>query len=265
MSRIQNLVNGSRFNAAALAVIVANALLIGIETYVQHPALKALETVFLVCFVAEIVLRFLGRQSTRSFLTDGWNIFDIVIIAAALVPPSPELGPLVPILRILRVFRVLRLVKSVPELRLIVTVLAKSIVSMKYIALLAMILFYVFAIIGQQLFGRYQPEYATLHESLFTLFRILTGDDWATLRYIGQEKVHSARWFVTAFYILWISFGTFVLINLVVGAIVNNYDKVQEAEHRRLSPPMNASDARLAELLTELQAILEARRSHVKS
>lgn len=258
---LQALVNSAWFNRTALAVILANAALIGLETYVQHPALKALEMVFLAFFTIEIILRFLGRESTRAFFRDGWNIFDIVIVAAAFVPPSPEMGPLLPVLRILRVFRVLRLVKTIPELRLIVTVLAKSVISMKYIALLALIMFYVFAIIGNKLFGPYQPEFASLHESLFTLFRVLTGDDWANLRYDGLEKAQTSRAFVTGFYVLWILFGTFVLINLVVGAIVNNYEKVQDAEHQRTRPPLDVSEERLALLVGEIQAILEQRRS----
>jgi hypothetical protein len=52
------------------------------------------------------------------FFRDWWNIFDLVIVIAALVPASNGIGP---VLRILRVFRVLRLVKTIPELRLIVT------------------------------------------------------------------------------------------------------------------------------------------------
>lgn len=245
------------FNGLTLAIVLANAVLLGVETYAAHPALKALETVFLWCFVAEIAVRFLGRESARSFFRDGWNIFDIVIVAAAFVP---EIGPLSPMLRILRVFRVLRVVKSVPEMRMIVHVLGRSIVSMKYIALLSIILFYVFAIIGHTLFGKYQPEFATLHESLFTLFRCLTGDDWTQLRYEGQAAVKSTLGYVTAFYVAWILIGTFVLINLIVGAIVNNYQEVQQIEQRR-SRAHEATDERIEALVNELQELLRARKT----
>lgn len=246
------------FNGVSLGVVIANAVLLGVETYVQHPALKALETVFLWCFVAEIAARFAGRESTRGFVRDGWNIFDVAIVAAAFVP---EIGALSPMLRILRVFRVLRVVKSVPEMRLIVAVLGRSVMSMKYIAMLALILFYVFGIIGHQLFGRYQPEFATLHESLFTLFRVLTGDDWTQLRYEGQAAVRSTAGYVTAFYVVWILIGTFVLINLIVGAIVNNYQEVQAIEHRRSRAP-EATDERIEALVNELQELLRARREN---
>jgi hypothetical protein len=75
-----------------------------------------------------------GSRLDGGVLRDGWNIFDLVIVIAALIPASNGIGPM---LRILRVFRVLRLVKTIPELRLIVTVLLRSVASMKYVALLA--------------------------------------------------------------------------------------------------------------------------------
>ena len=256
MSRFRAIVASRWFNGVSLAIVLANALLLGVEAYVRHPALKAMEAVFLWCFVAEIVARFLGRDSTRSFLRDGWNIFDIVIVGAAFIP---EVGALSPMLRILRVFRVLRVVKSVPEMRLIVTVLLRSVISMKYIALLAIILFYVFAIIGHSLFGPYQREFATLHESLFTLFRVLTSDDWTQLRYEARGAVKSTAGYVTAYYVAWILIGTFVLINLIVGAIVNNYQEVQQIERRR-ARAHEATDERIEELLGELQELLRARR-----
>lgn len=262
---VRKLVASNAFNATAMAAIVLTAALLGVETYLEpgSAAAGAVAVALRVCvalFLIEIVLKFLARESTKAFFADGWNIFDIVIVAAALVPAEAlgQLGPLAPVLRIMRVLRILRLVRSVPELRLIVDVLWKSVISMKWIAVLALLSFYMFAIIGYKLFGKYQPEWATLHESLFTLFRLITGDDWTQLRYEAYAKVESTRWFITAFYIVWILLGTFILINLVVGAIINNYQKVQEAEHNRTAAP-DTGDARLAALVDELQAILKQR------
>ncbi len=252
------------FQRGSLAAILFNAVLLGIDTYIDHPALKALEQACLVFFVLELVLKFIARDSTRAFLRDPWNIFDIVVIGSAFVPAVGSLGP---ILRILRVLRVFRLARSVPELRLIVTVLVRSVVSMKYIGLLAALCFYVFGVAGVELFGSTQKEFATLHETLFTLFRTLTGDNWSDLRYAAIEGVNAGDphyWKASLYHVLWISIVTFVLINLIVGAIINNYQEVQQAERARsngetLESNKASLDDKIAAASRELTRLLEQR------
>jgi voltage-gated sodium channel len=259
---IRTLVQSALFNNFIVAVIVVNAVLIGLSTYLREGAtlraIAVIETVCVAIYFVEIVLRFLARDSTKAFFRDGWNIFDLVILIAAIVPASNGIGPL---LRILRVFRVLRLVKTIPELRLIVTVLLRSVVSMKYVALLAIILFYVYAVIGVKLFGGnghpMQSYFSSIHEACFTLFRILTGDDWTQMRYELVQAGYPMGAF-TAYQVSWIVVATFLLVNLIVGAVVNNYQKVQEIEqHRSLAP--DTSEQRMRELVRELDAILSSR------
>lgn len=262
---LRKFVDAPAFNAAIILVILVNAVLIGLATYLHDPAalviISAIESICVAIFVVEIILRFLARRSAREFFSDGWNLFDLVIIAAALVPAANGIGP---ILRILRVFRVLRLVKTIPELRLIVSVLIRSVISMKYVALLAAILFYVYAVIGVKLFGApahpMQPHFASVHEACFTLFRILTGDDWTQMRYdlAASGAPASSIALFTAYQVSWILIATFLLVNLIVGAVINNYQKVQDIEsHRALAP--DTSDARLRALVSELDAILQSR------
>ena len=260
--RIRTLVESAAFNNFVLAVIVLNAALIGLSTYLNDAtSLNAIATIETICvgiFVVEIVLRFVARDSTAAFFRNGWNIFDLVIVIAALIPASGGVGP---ILRILRVFRVLRLVKTIPELRLIVDVLLRSVASMKYVALLAAILFYVYAVIGVKLFGGdghpMQPYFTSIHEACFTLFRILTGDDWTQMRYELAQSGQPLAAF-TAFQVSWILVATFLLVNLIVGAVINNYQKVQDIEQHRLLAP-DTSERRVRELVRELDAILSAR------
>jgi voltage-gated sodium channel len=259
---IRKLVQSAPFNNFIIAVILVNAVLIGLGTYITDATalrvIAAIETVCVVIYLVEIALRFKARDSTAAFFRDGWNIFDIVIVVAALIPASNGIGP---VLRILRVFRVLRLVKTIPELRLIVTVLLRSVASMKYVALLATILFYVYAVIGVKLFGSdghpMQPYFASIHEACFTLFRILTGDDWTQMRYELAQAGHPLAAF-TAYQVSWIVIATFLLVNLIVGAVINNYQKVQDIEdHRSLAP--DTSERRVRELVRELDAILNSR------
>ena len=260
--RIRRLVESAAFNNFVIAVIVLNALLIGLSTYLTDATalrvIAAIETLCVGIFVVEIILRFIARDSTAAFFRNGWNIFDLVIVIAALIPASGGVGP---VLRILRVFRVLRLVKTIPELRLIVDVLLRSVASMKYVALLAAILFYVYAVIGVKLFGgeghSMRPYFSSIHEACFTLFRILTGDDWTQMRYELAQAGQPLGAF-TAYQVSWIVVATFLLVNLIVGAVINNYQQVQEIEQRRLLAP-DTSERRLRELVRELDAILNSR------
>ncbi len=259
---LRTLVDSAAFNHFIVAVILLNAVLIGLSTYLEDPAalrtVAVIEAACILIYMVELVLRFMARRSTAAFLRDGWNIFDIVIIAAALVPATNGIGP---VLRTLRVFRVLLLVRTIPELRLIVTVLLRSVASMKYVALLAGILFYVYAVIGVKLFGSTgqptQPYFASIHEACFTLFRILTGDDWTQLRYELAQAGQPVAAFTT-YQVSWILIATFLLVNLIVGAVINNYQKVQEIEQNRTMAP-DPTERRIRELVQELGAILATR------
>lgn len=256
--RIHDLVYGNKFNAFITAIILLNAALIGIDTYPiseqTHHIVYLLEWGCVMIYILEIILKFTFAKSKKEYFSDAWNWFDIIIVGAAFVPAG---GGIAPVLRILRVFRVLRLVKVIPELRLIVSVLYKSVASMTYIAMLMVILFYIYAIIGVKFFGESQPEnYGTLHESLFSLFRSMTAEDWTDLRYAGLAN---GDWFwVTMFHVTWILMSTFVILNLVVGAIINNYHEVQEIEKRK---EINAAerDQEIMDLMERLKFLMEAK------
>lgn len=268
VQRAREIVESAAFNRLVVAVILFNAVLIGLGTYSTEVAEQRILSLFeqgcLIFYCIELMLRFVARESTRAFFRDAWTIFDLVIIIAAFIPASSGIGP---VLRVLRVFRVLRLVKTIPELRLIVTVLVKSVASMKHVGLLAAILFYVYAVIGVKLFGAddhpMQPYFSSIHEACFTLFRVLTGDDWTQMRYDLAAAGHPLG-ALTAYLVSWIVIATFLLVNLIVGAVINNYQKVQEIEDHQARAP-DTSEARLRELVQELQSILHARREHSSS
>ncbi len=118
-----------RFQGFIMAVIVANAITLGLQTYDSIEAnagelLDVLDAVFLGIFVVELVIRITayGRHP-RNFFRNGWNVFDFVVIAAAFVPGIRENATL---LRIARLLRVVRLVSVLPDLRIILKAMAHS-------------------------------------------------------------------------------------------------------------------------------------------
>ena len=251
---IKAAINSNAFGRIILGVILFNALLIGASTYHKVPLFRTLEWVCIWIFVVEIALKFYARESTAAYFKNGWNVFDIIVVGSALVP---NISTIATLLRVLRVFRILRLVDGLEELRLIVNVLIRSLKSMMYIALLMFICFYIYAVLGVELFGAGQPaEYGTLHEAFFSLFRSLTCEDWTDLRYNGLP--YGNYWVVTVFHVTWIMISTFLLINLVVGAVLNNY---QEAHTQELKKQQEAEpeslDKKIAQLSKELNQLLE--------
>jgi len=262
--RLNRLVNDDRFIRFIIGAILLNGLLIGIDTYKSTALSTTIQQVLLAIFTAEVLLRFGGRASVKSYLLDPWNLFDIVIVGSAFVPAVPAYFT---VFRVLRVLRVLRLVRSMPQLRIIVEVLGRSVKSMFYICLLMLIAFYVYALVGVELFGpKGQAEtfaeqefqnYSNLHEAFFSLFRSMTCEDWTDLRYRGVQAGGN-YWVVTIYHVSWIMVSTFLMINLVVGAILTNYQEVQEDE---VNSTLTGDERELQDAIEQLQAVLKKRKS----
>ena len=119
------LADSTAFNVAIFCVIVANAVVLGIETYEDSALLETLDGVFLGIFVVELVIRLLAHGSRpQDFFRSGWNVFDFVVIGAAFVPGLRENATL---LRLVRLARVVRAVRLLPDLRVLTVAVGRSI------------------------------------------------------------------------------------------------------------------------------------------
>ena len=255
------------FELSITAIIIINSILIGVETYTDNETIKAIQTFILGIFTVEIILRFIAADSIKQFFTNGWNLFDLTLVLIGYIPPTMFAdAQTMMALRVLRVFRVLRLLRASKEIKLIVTVLIKSTTAMFYNVILFIIFIYLFAIVGVSMFRLPNPDtlsaadkvkyekyieqapnspsnspdpFGTLDEAMFTLFRELTGEDWTDLRYNhitayeqGLIKVSPA--IITTYHVLWFALAAFLLLNLVTGAIINNYQLAkEEQEHEK--------------------------------
>ena len=249
------------FDRAITLVILLNCFFIGVETYTNNATVALLQSIILGIFTIEIILRFIAADSVKQFFSGGWNIFDLSLVLISYIPENLFAnGSAMMALRVLRVFRVLRLLRSAREIKLIISVLIKSLSALFYNVIFFFIFVYLFAIIGVNLFRLPSEEqmtaeqrvnyeklqeiapnapsnspdpFGTLDEAFFTLFRELTGEDWTDVRYnlvtasqLGLIKVSPTV--ITTYHVLWFILSAFLLLNLVVGAIVNNYQVVME-------------------------------------
>lgn len=265
----KKLVDSKIFDNFIMLVIILNAVLIGVETEFTNYYIHLTQLSCLGIFTVEVFVRFLAADKPKDYFNDGWNMFDLVLVLVGYVPTSAFTGAsFITVFRILRVFRVLRLVKTMPELKIIVEVLIKSVKSLTYTALLFFIFMYLYAIIGVQLFRMPVPPdvgvdpYENIFEAFFTLFRILTGEDWTDLRYnlLGDANP-LPDWVVTTYHTTWMILSAFLIINLIVGAIVNNFDEVmnekraqkQKQRAKNLNENIDSLEAKIDLLMQKLE------------
>lgn len=244
-----------RVQGAIIALILINAVLLGLETWpavmgVAGGLIRALDKAILGVFVAEIALRLFVYR--RDFWRDPWSVFDFAVVAVALLPATGQLA----ILRALRVLRVLRLLTMVPSMRRVVGALLAAIPGLGSIALMLLVIYYVFAVIATNLFGADYPEwFGHIGRSLYTLFQIMTLESWS----MGVARPVMENFpYAWAFFIPFILVATFTMLNLFIAIIVNAMQTFTEQEQREtVAAVEHAREHIEADLHTEVRAMRE--------
>jgi voltage-gated sodium channel len=178
------IVDSKVFNYLAIGVIVFSALLVGMSLdpvfYSQWSLeINILELIILAFFSIEILMRIFAEEIPINYFKDPWNIFDFVIVAICFIPLKDKA---IYVLRLIRVLRTFRLFKAFPNLRPVISGLLNSISSVMFVALLLMMVLYIYGVIGVSLFASIDPlHFGTIWRGLFTLFQVLTLENWNTI------------------------------------------------------------------------------------
>ena len=210
-----------------IVLIVMNAVILGLET---SATIMALVGEYLIIFDRAILMIFVVELAARLFVyrwqfwKDPWSVFDFIVVVIALAPAA---GPF-SVLRSMRVLRVLRLLTMVPSMRRVVGALLAAIPGLGSIALVSLIIYYVFAVIATNLFADAYPEwFGTLGRSLYTLFQIMTLESWS----MGISRPVMERFpYAWAFFIPFILVATFTILNLFIAIIVSTMQNYAESE-----------------------------------
>jgi voltage-gated sodium channel len=238
--RLGDWIESQRIQYLIIAIILANAVVLGLETSERvmaawGPWLQGLDRIMLAIFVAEIGLKLYARG--LGFFRNAWNVFDFIVVGIALVPAS---GPFA-VLRALRVLRVLRLVSVMPRLRFVVEALLAAIPGIAAIAGLMAIIYYVFAVIATKLFGPSFPDwFGTLGESLYSLFQVMTLESWSMGIVRPVMEVYPWAW---AFFVPFILVATFTMLNLFIAIIVNTMQTMHDQEKEETLEAMRSLTA----------------------
>ncbi|WP_421928783.1 ion transporter [Neoaquamicrobium sediminum] len=255
MNALRTLIESRRFEAVITALIIVNAITLGLETSSTVMArfgdlLMALDVAVLAVFVIELVARFVVYRT--DFFRDPWRVFDLIVVAIALIPSTGNLS----VLRALRILRVLRLVSVVPSLRRVVGGLIAALPGMGSIVLLLGLVFYVFSVMATKLFAATFPEwFGSIGESAYSLFQIMTLESWSMGIVRPVMDVHPYAW---VFFIPFIVLTSFAVLNLFIGIIVS---AMQEEHESTASEERSAMQHEQETILAEIRALREEVRS----
>ncbi len=231
------------FQNSMIALIVINAILLGMETSPNvmdqyGEIIHGLDHAILGVFVIELLLMIFARG--LNFFKDPWCIFDFIVIAISFVPASDSLS----VLRSLRVLRVLRLINKVASMRKVVRGLLNSLSSLGSVLGLLLVVFYVSSVVVTNIFGNTFPDwFGDLEHSLFTLFQVMTLEGWAgDIARPVMEKFPYA-W---VFFLFFILCATFVVVNLFIAVIVDSLSASNQND--KSSDELNQIKSELSDL-----------------
>ncbi|CAF4896250.1 unnamed protein product, partial [Rotaria socialis] len=217
-------------------------------------ALDYLNIVFTAIFALEFLLK-MAAFHFRNYFSDPSNCCDFIIVVGSLIDIlyTDIIAPGTNVISInfFRLFRVMRLVKVLSRgegIRTLLWTFIKSFQALPYVALLIAMLFFIYAVIGMQMFGKIALEentaininnnFQTFFNSLLVLFRSATGEGWQEIMYACGPSANPkcdtrsrsfnnescGSYFAIPYFLSFYILCSFLIINLFVAVIMDNFD-----------------------------------------
>lgn len=225
LQKFEYFVNSKFANYLISAVVLLNAIILGLmtEDYLkQNAILQGLGDFCLWFFCVEILIKILALR--LNFFRSKLNIFDLVII---IISALPILGN-ISILRFFRIFTLFRLFSTLPQVNFIVSVMLRSLPSVACTGVVLLFVLYVYGVLCVEFFGADFPQYfGNLGRSFFTLFQIMTLEGWSENVVRPILEPYPYAWL---FFISFILIASFVILNIVVGIIIDTINELKDKE-----------------------------------
>ncbi|XP_053950323.1 voltage-dependent calcium channel type A subunit alpha-1 isoform X4 [Anastrepha ludens] len=250
--KVWRIVVSTPFEYFIMMLIVFNTLLLMMKYHNQgemyDKSLKYINMGFTGMFSVETVLKIIGF-GVKNFFKDPWNIFDLITVVGSIVDALwMEFGSNSINVGFLRLFRAARLIKLLRQgytIRILLWTFVQSFKALPYVCLLIAMLFFIYAIIGMQVFGniKYDPDtqlnrhnnFQSFSGGIMLLFRCATGEAWPNIMLAclkgrpcdeeadkGNETCGSTLAY--AYFVSFIFFCSFLMLNLFVAVIMDNFD-----------------------------------------
>ncbi|XP_011051196.1 PREDICTED: muscle calcium channel subunit alpha-1 isoform X3 [Acromyrmex echinatior] len=250
-------VTSQPFEYTIFTLIMINTVTLAMKFYRQPQiytdVLDVLNMIFTAVFALEFVFK-LAAFRFKNYFGDAWNVFDFVIVLGSfidIVYSEVKPGSSIISINFFRLFRVMRLVKLLSRgegIRTLLWTFIKSFQALPYVALLIIMLFFIYAVIGMQVFGKIAIDddtainrnnnFQSFPQAVLVLFRSATGEAWQEIMMdcssqasvkcdsnsdeLDKDSCGSdiAFPYFISFYVL----CSFLIINLFVAVIMDNFD-----------------------------------------
>ncbi|XP_047540542.1 muscle calcium channel subunit alpha-1 isoform X4 [Vanessa atalanta] len=269
-------VTSQPFEYAIFVLIMINTITLAMKYHNQpHEYSKALDLLNMI-FTAVFALEFIFKLAAfrfKNYFGDAWNTFDFIIVLGSIIDivvsqvnelknqgsglPKAHVvkESSIPSINFFRLFRVMRLVKLLSRgegIRTLLWTFIKSFQALPYVALLILMLFFIYAVVGMQVFGKIAIDddtpitrnnhFQTFPQAILVLFRSATGEAWQDIMMgvspepevrcdrnydeEGEEDSSGSCGSVLAFpyFISFYVLCSFLIINLFVAVIMDNFD-----------------------------------------
>ncbi|XP_043425338.1 voltage-dependent L-type calcium channel subunit alpha-1S isoform X3 [Prionailurus bengalensis] len=271
-------VTSSYFEYLMFALIMLNTICLGMQHYNQSEEMNhisdILNVAFTIIFTLEMVLKLMAFKA-RGYFGDPWNVFDFLIVIGSIidvilseidtflassgglyclgggcgnVDPDESARISSAFFRLFRVMRLIKLLSRAEGVRTLLWTFIKSFQALPYVALLIVMLFFIYAVIGMQMFGKIamvdgtqinrNNNFQTFPQAVLLLFRCATGEAWQEILlacsygklcdpesdYAPGEEYTCGTNFAYYYFVSFYMLCAFLIINLFVAVIMDNFD-----------------------------------------
>ncbi|XP_031992371.1 voltage-dependent L-type calcium channel subunit alpha-1S [Hylobates moloch] len=272
------IVTSSYFEYLMFALIMLNTICLGMQHYNQSEQMNhisdILNVAFTIIFTLEMILKLMAFKA-RGYFGDPWNVFDFLIVIGSIIDvilseidtflassgglyclgggcgnidPDESARISSAFFRLFRVMRLIKLLSRAEGVRTLLWTFIKSFQALPYVALLIVMLFFIYAVIGMQMFGKIalvdgtqinrNNNFQTFPQAVLLLFRCATGEAWQEILlacsygklcdpesdYAPGEEYTCGTNFAYYYFISFYMLCAFLVINLFVAVIMDNFD-----------------------------------------
>ncbi|KAM9494664.1 voltage-dependent T-type calcium channel subunit alpha-1H isoform 1-T1 [Clarias gariepinus] len=265
--RMKRIVDSKYFNRGIMIAILINTLSMGIEYHEQPDELTDIleisNIVFTSMFVLEMIFKLMAF-GLFGYIKNPYNIFDGIIVVISVWEIIGQADGGLSVLRTFRLLRVLKLVRFLPALRRQLVVLMKTMDNVATFCMLLMLFIFTFSILGMHLFGCKfslrlengdtipdRKNFDSLLWAIVTVFQILTQEDWNVVLYNGMASTSPLA---ALYFVALMSFGNYVLFNLLVAILVEGFQAEGDATRSDVDEEKRSVNFEEEEKMGELRA-----------
>ncbi|XP_030329479.1 voltage-dependent L-type calcium channel subunit alpha-1S [Strigops habroptila] len=264
--QIWYVVTSSYFEYLMFFLILLNTICLGMQHYNQSPEMNhisdILNVAFTILFTLEMILKLMAFKA-KGYFGDPWNVFDFLIVIGSIIDvilneiddgqclaedSDDDSRVSITFFRLFRVMRLVKLLSRGEGVRTLLWTFIKSFQALPYVALLIVMLFFIYAVIGMQMFGKIamvdgtqinrNNNFQTFPQAVLLLFRCATGEAWQEILldcsygklcdpesdFNEGEEYTCGTGFAYFYFISFYMLCAFLIINLFVAVIMDNFD-----------------------------------------